>query len=302
MSKSKKHHFIPQFLLKNFATGKKNKAKLWTFDKKTGRSYFTSVRDTAHENLFYESTNLDNQSIQAEHLTGFADHLSAPAVRDVVAHKKLELKGKQVVSLSYFMATQSLRVPYERNCLTYFRRKIVEKWGNEITYEGDKRPISAYSINDSNFSSILALQDVPEFAKILQTKIWFLLRAPANTSFTLSDNPVVKHNHLDYGPRGSLGIVQDGIEIILPITPKLALQCVCPKIAALINGTNMARLQQSGLPIPVEATAVTFVNSLQVIHSERYLYAAQESDFELAKDMLREHPDLSIPASEKTVD
>jgi hypothetical protein len=126
--------------------------------------------------------------------------------------------------------------------------------------------------------------------------------APTNAAFTLSDNPVVKHNHLDYGPRGRLGIAQDGIEITLPITPKLALQCVCPKIAALVNGTNMARLQQRGLPIPVEATAVTFVNSLQVIHSERYLYAAQESDFELAKDMLREHPDLSIPASEKTVD
>ena len=292
MSKPKKHHFVPQFLLKNFATGKKNKAKLWTFDKKRGRSYFNSVRDTAHENLFYESTNLDNESIEAENLTGFADDLSAPAVRDIIASKQLELKGKQLVSLSYLMATQSLRVPYERNCLMYFQRKIIEKWGPEITYEGDSRPISAYSANDSKYSSILALQDVPEFAKILQMKIWFLLSAPANSSFTLSDNPVVKHNHLDYGPRGCLGIAQDGIEITLPITPKLALQCVCPKIAALVNGTHMARLQQRGLPIPVEATAVTFVNSLQVIHSERYLYAAQESDFELAKDMLREHPDL----------
>jgi hypothetical protein len=36
LSKPKKQHFIPQFLLKNFARGKKSKAKLWTFDKATG--------------------------------------------------------------------------------------------------------------------------------------------------------------------------------------------------------------------------------------------------------------------------
>jgi hypothetical protein len=305
VSQPKKQHFIPQFLLKNFATGKKNKAKIWCFDKKRGCSYVCSVRDAAHENKFYESTNLDEKTIEAENLMRFTDNLSSPAVRDVLSNKRLDLDGAQVVHLSYLMSAQMLRVPNERNTMVYMHRKMMEKWGPNIRYEGDDRPLSAYSAEDSKFSSILTLRSVPEFAKLLQTKIWFLLMAPPNASFTLSDNPVVRHNHLDYGPRGSLGIAQDGIEVNLPISPKFALQCVCPKIAMLLRGTPLGRkmiqLQRLGLPIPTEPEAVTFVNSLQVIHSERYVYASTKSDFDLAIDMLREHPDLSIPASEKTV-
>jgi hypothetical protein len=184
-------------------------------------------------------------------------------------------------------------------------KKMMEKWGPDIRYQGDERPLSAYSAEDSKFSSILSLRSVPEFAKILQTKIWFLLLAPANSAFTLSDNPVVKHNYLDYGPRGSLGIAQDGIDIYLPISATFALQCVCPKIASLLRGTAVGRkmieLQRRGWPIPAQPEAVTFVNSLQVIQSERYVYGAKRSDFDLAMDMLREHPALAIPASEKTV-
>ncbi len=305
MSQAKKQHFIPQFLLRNFAARKKNKARIWCFDKKSGRSYLCSVRDVAHENKFYESTNLDGEAIKRENLTGYADDLSAPVVHDVLANKRLKLDGEQIVRLSYLIATQIIRVPHERNAMEYMNKKIIEKWGPEIRFEGDERPIGAYSAEDSKFSSILALQSVPELAKLLQGKIWFLLMGSANTAFTLSDNPVVRHNHLDYGPRGSLGIAQDGIEVNLPISPTFALQCTCPKIAILMGGTpfgrEMIRLQRDGLPIPLEPSGVTFVNSLQVIHSERYVYAAKESDFELAIDMLREHPNLSIPASEKTV-
>jgi len=293
VSQAKKQHFIPQFLLKNFASGKKNKTKIWCFDKKRGCSYVCSVRDAAHENKFYESTNLDEETIEAENLTRFADNLSAPAVRDVLSNKRLDLDGEQVGRLSYLISAQMVRVPNERNSLVYMHKKMMEKWGPDIRFQGDERPLSAYSPEDSKFSSIL------------QTKIWFLLLAPANSAFTLSDNPVVRHNYLDYGPRGSLGIAQDGIDIYLPISAEFALQCICPKMASLLRGTPVGRkmieLQRRGWPITVQPEAVTFVNSLQVIQSERYVYGAKRSDFDLAIDMLREHPDLAIPASEKTV-
>jgi hypothetical protein len=41
-----KQHFIPQFLLRNFATGKKNKARPWVFDKAKGRAFSSSQRVT----------------------------------------------------------------------------------------------------------------------------------------------------------------------------------------------------------------------------------------------------------------
>ena len=53
MTKPKKQHYVPQFLLRNFAIGQKSKAKLWVLDKRKGNVYQSSVHDVAHENLFY---------------------------------------------------------------------------------------------------------------------------------------------------------------------------------------------------------------------------------------------------------
>jgi hypothetical protein len=55
-----------------------------------------------------------------------------------------------------------------------------------------------------------------------------------------------------------------------------------------------------GHPIPASTENVTFVNSLQVIYSERFLYAAHDGDFQLAREMLCENPDFARPASAKT--
>src|SRR2546430_212813 len=106
MSTPKKQHFVPQFLLKNFAHGKNNKQRLWVFDKKRCVSYQSSVRDTAHENQFYEGRNLDGAEIEAEGLTQYVDGIGASALREVVEQQRLPLNGVPFVSLSYFVAAQ----------------------------------------------------------------------------------------------------------------------------------------------------------------------------------------------------
>ena len=305
MSKPKKQHFIPQFVLRGFAKGKKDKAKLWTFDKETGRAFLSAVKDTAHENQFYKGTNLDGDCLEREDLMRYVDGLGAEAIQQIIRTQTLPLSGKAPVSLSYFVAAQMFRVPAIRNEMDVLRKTVISKWGPEIRYADDDRPISAYSHEDSKFSSLLGLQDVPEIARLLQTKTWFLLRAPLEACFILSDNPVVRHNYIDYWPRGSLGLKQDGIDVYLPISPRLAVQFICPKMANLLRGTSegrrMLEFQNKGEAVPVQVENVTFVNSLQVIYCERFLYSRREADFDLAKDMIREHPDLARPASTKII-
>jgi len=305
MADTKKQHFIPQFLLKNFAHGKKKKERLWTFDKQRKVAFQSSVRDTAHENQFYAGQNLDGETIEAESLTAYIDERGSKVLRAIVDDQRLPLAGEPFVSLSYFVATQMVRVPTVRNQMEFLRKTVIEKWGPEIRAEGDERGIGEYSEEDSKFSSIASLRNVPEIAKILQTKIWFLDQAPTDASFILSDNPVVKHNYIDYWPRGSLGIGQDGIEIHFSISPKLLVKMLCPKIAASLSLTPLGRevipLQREGRAIPLEAENVEFVNSLQVARSERYLYAERESHLQIAKEMVSEHPDLARPLSAKIV-
>ena len=149
-----------------------------------------------------------------------------------------------------------------------------------------------------------SLRDVPEFAKLLQKKIWFLLKAPLGTDFILSDNPVIRHNHINYWPRGSLGLAQKGIEVNFPITPRLCLQFICPEIANQLRFTSLGQIylqaQNAGCPVMLEPDNVTFINSKEVLFSERFLFARSEQDFALAKDMLRENPRLAGPASAET--
>ena len=45
-------HYVPQFLLKNFSVDP-NKPQVWAYDKSTGRSFRTNVRNIAAEKGFY---------------------------------------------------------------------------------------------------------------------------------------------------------------------------------------------------------------------------------------------------------
>jgi hypothetical protein len=46
-------HYVPQFLLRNFGTGNRNK-QIWVFDKQDGRSFRTAIRNIASEGGFYD--------------------------------------------------------------------------------------------------------------------------------------------------------------------------------------------------------------------------------------------------------
>jgi hypothetical protein len=52
MGRSKKHHYVPQFILRNFAT--EGGTRLYVFDKQTDRVFPANVADVAAENRLYE--------------------------------------------------------------------------------------------------------------------------------------------------------------------------------------------------------------------------------------------------------
>lgn len=100
--KALKQHFIPQFLLKNFANGKKNKEKLWIFDKKEGTSFYSSVKDTGHENRFYEAVNSDSKRIEGEPLTELIDTAGSKFIKRIVESEILVLDAQLVEDVSYW--------------------------------------------------------------------------------------------------------------------------------------------------------------------------------------------------------
>jgi len=299
--KTKKQHYIPQFLLRNFCS----EEKVWVFDKSTGRSYPSSTVNTGHENHFYSAKNIDDDHVDFENLTQLMDGYGSESISHIIQKRLLPKTDEHLVKLAFFTALQMERGPSTRSMLEFVQKKIIEKWGADIAYEGDSRTLGQYGSEDLKYGSILALQNVPEFARILQQKALFLLEAPVGSSFICSDHPVVLHNEIDHSPRGSLGIGKLGIEIYFPISPALALQFCCPQLAQSMvlvpELRSRLELQSQGKPIPLATENVTFMNHLQVTQSDRFLFARNQTDFELAEEMIRDHPELKKPAAHRLI-
>jgi hypothetical protein len=115
----------------------------------------------------------------------------------VIETAKLPRTGEDFVWLSYCVVAQMLRTPVNRKDMDDFRELIVHKWGKEIAIEGDPKPVAKYGPEDSKASSIRLLRDVPDFARLLQEKVWVLCEAPAEISYVIGDNPVSRHNMID---------------------------------------------------------------------------------------------------------
>jgi len=202
-----------------------------------------------------------------------------------------------LVWLSYYLVAQMLRTPVIRKDMDSLRELIVHKWGKEITFEEDSTPVAEYGPEDSKASSIRLLRDVPNLARLLQEKVWVLCEAPAGMPYVISDNPVSKHNMIDRGPRGNLGLKNDGIELYMPLSPKLTLHMMCPKIAtAALLTPELAEIYSCAMtnnePIRMKPENVDFVNSLQVIWAERFVYARNRERLEMPLDMLKTNPEL----------
>ncbi|MGO9612924.1 MAG: DUF4238 domain-containing protein [Dissulfurispiraceae bacterium] len=299
MNKAKKQHYVAQFLLRKFATGKKNKAKLWVLDKKSGDVYLCAVRDVGHENYFYEYHG-EGGDFEFEGLMQRLDSKGAEIIDRITGNAKLPQKNESKIWLAYYLAAQILRTPMIRNEMENFRQTIIQKWGANIYVSTeDTKTIGEYGPEDAKASSLRLIKDVPAFAKILQEKTWSLCEAPVSMSYIVSDNPAVRHNMIDRGPRGNLGLRNEGIEVYMPLSPKLALHVICPKLATAVLmtpevGPAYSSALINGNPIVLAPENVEFVNSLQVIWAERFVYAKKREDLDLPLDMLRTNPELMV--------
>jgi len=297
MGKAKKQHYVPQFLLRNFAAGTKKNSRFWVLDKTSGEIRNSSVRDSAHENDFYEYCQ-GNIKIQLENLMQKIDAIGARIIAQIIDSGKLALSGKDRIWLSYFIACQMTRTPMTMNDMENFRQIIINKWGADIRLEGDIRTIGEYSLKDAKRSSLEFLQkDVPEFARLLQDKVWFLVESPSSTPFIISDNPVTRHNLVDRWPRGNLGLKNEGIEIYFPLSTRFSIHMACPKIAEILCMSSIPQRDylsalETGQAIGILPENVVFTNSLQVIWAERFVFGKSKEDLDLAVDMLRTNPEL----------
>jgi hypothetical protein len=299
------HHYVPQFLLRNFCAGAK--AKLWAYDKTTGRSFETNVRNIAAERDFYEVTVGDVTASLEASLSTLEAQASTVIERIITTRSLGVLSQDDRLLLAVFVATQIQRVPNQRESMLALNQELRRVLKGRFGSEGEDFP--ELTEHEAKALTMKSLTEPRKFAKHILNKAWLVFETAATNPFCIGDNPVTMQNQTEGdGPfRGNLGLAVPGIEIYFPISNTLTLAFFCRSHEDMIRdyvermrttmirdpGMTMGfgdllkwrRAFRTGLALPSSPDNVLNHNSLQVRYAERYLFSSQP-DFELVESMI----------------
>lgn len=109
----KKQHYVPQFILKNFRTGKKKRVHV--YDKQRKIAYTSAVRDAACETGYY-NIEIDGQGYTLEDKLSSLEGITGNIVKKIIDNESLAgLETKELAFFHLFCAVQLLRTETQRN-------------------------------------------------------------------------------------------------------------------------------------------------------------------------------------------
>lgn len=300
-------HYVPQFLLRAFGTGKRD--RLHVFDKQTGKTFQASVRKLATEGGFYD---FEFQGVPAtletslSELESKAAELLSPVVRDA-SLTSLDLDGLAV--LSSFLAVQLTRTRAAREMQSDISRHLADTLRRHAGDDPERlRQVNEYigSPADANTQVMehagLISHASEHFAPLLLDKAWWLGRTTDHNPLLIGDHPVVLQNQ--FGPGSTLGLSALGIEIYFPLSPSLILAIYDPPLMNRMKqvikdkgveaDTRLVALlaaMDTGTAVELDPANVENMNSLQIAFAERFVFSSS-GDFRLAVDMIRTDPNI----------
>jgi len=306
-------HYVPRFLLKNFTHGKK--PKIFVYDKWNDKCFQTNIKNVAVENGFYD-VEFENHVLTLEPGLANLDTNSSIIINKLTRNKAVKnLNENEIVILAVFLAVQFVRTKEHRLRFSHIGKLFSEKlkdFGVTDT-EAEKLKNETNEIKKTKLYGLKSVIGANDFVPHFLNKEWVLFETTRKFPFFISDNPITLHNQIDHGFYGNIGLAVKGIEIYLPISSTLCLGILCPTIGdefrkgyenikmldrinpdlanSLMNNPLVARAFCEGLvhgtPIKVIPDNVTFINSLQVMYSTRFVFC-EGNTFELVKRMIND--------------
>lgn len=294
---AKNQHYVPQFLLKNFAEGKKD--QVFVFDKAYSKSFRSNVKNVACENGFY---NLSTAEVFAsfEPALGALEDTASPIIKKICKDSALtNITEDERQLMACFMAVQMVRTAAYRatfaDVMKQFDAVVKKKWGCDISMGGLEDVVDAAKA----MSLHSLISGGQEYAQSIASKQFVLFKSSKDDVW-IGDHPLVLNNESPSdGFRGNLGLECKGIQIFLPLSSRLILGAICPSVYSDLEKAsqgsvagrfyffNMMRRIESGMAEEITEDNVIFMNSLQVSFSERFVYS-QKGKFDLAEKMIAE--------------
>jgi uncharacterized protein DUF4238 len=317
LADAKNQHYVPQFLLRSFADPESR--VLHTFDKRSKRIFAANPRNVAAEGYFYEF-DTDWGSLSLEPGLADLEARAAAILEGVIRAESLHLLSPDDrVLLAIFFAVQFTRTRQIRESMLSMSQQLSD-WLRGMGIDPER--VEGFKALDEEAAKLMAMKMTDEsrleFAPHFLLKTWILIRNATEDPFLLSDNPVALHNSRPANFYGNLGLTSPGIEIHIPLTPRLGFNLLCPSFeeevrrgyAVLhqlkkVSVPEFTRHKDSfaftesfiaavdeGKPLDLKPENVLRENSLQVRSGERWLFS-RKPDFQLAIEMLEKHPELA---------
>jgi len=283
-SKAEFEHYVPQFYLRNFARQKGRDYLISCFDKANKNTFTVNIRKIGAERKFYDISTDVEQEFEKE-LSKLEGELNL-AYRKLIDSQDLEvLNKKEKMSIASFLALQFIRTKENRETIKDIIKQIKKKFFGEKLSKRLIDEINEASKEESIKRLHLSLMgEYQREAEILINMKWILFVNKTKMPYWTSDNPFVLYNSIDMKPYGNLGLTSRGIQTYLPLSPILSLGVCDPKrFVKLPNKWDVDNVEN-----------IIFQNHLQVKWSTRHVFS-RNSDFDLAKRMLKEHPELGQP-------
>lgn len=243
-STSKRHHYIPQFFLKNFSIDGQN---VWLFDRYKKEYRKQSTRKIASENKFY-TCEVNEREENLEDLLSKIEGYASPILEKLASEQEITMQEK--ADFAMFISIMKVRVPdfkktteeggekmYKKmNKIIFSNKKHVEqmlkKQGIKLSKENLKDLIDFardgrryYVEFPANYWLGMMLKLSLEVAKLFTDMDWRVFHFDKKYALITSDNPVVLVPPADYDPNliYGVGLITRGARKVFSLTPNTCL-------------------------------------------------------------------------------
>lgn len=303
--KKKRQHYVPKFYLRNFSFKKpnsRNKAHyVHFFDKPSESHGFDNIKNLAQEKYFYDIN--DNQTI--ENRLSKLEYDASKIIKSIIDDESVELLEieKTKAILAVFLIIQDIRTKKMREAPKNFATKVKSKILKEYGGMGEKlakdfeKAIKKEHNKNFHLTWFFNKPALNSFSNMLFYKKWILIVNNNEIPFWTSDTPVVRFNPFDLSPYGNLGFMSAGIQLYFPLSPKLCLCLLDPKIYRNYKKMEYVHpyyIQLNTMKSEIyqaELMDVLFQNKLHVEQCLRQLYS-NSYDFGLARETINKNPKL----------
>lgn len=264
MNNPRKHHYCPQFYLKNFSEPKTD--KFWVFDKDKKEFRSSKPINEAHQRDFYRIEVKEGEDpFVIEKEFGKIEDKASEAVEYIIKNNKLP----DIELLEYlisFVALLAVRTPWFKKTWNNFTEKVFKKV-MELTFADEKRwevtrkrmimqgydipedvtyeqmvdfvARDEYSIqNHQNEHIKLLLHSATILTDVLYKRNWALIINKTDVDWVCGDRPVVLKWMEDKGQIHSPGFGIGGTELIVALSPKIALVSTFEKLETIYELHN----------------------------------------------------------------